>query len=444
MSTALAIASVTQVLKDLLNDGLINNDVTGIIGSTVVVTALPPDRIDTTTANEQSQLNLFMYQATTNAGWRNSSLPAFDSAGARVANPPLALDLHYILSAYGSNELHMEILLGHGMQLLHESPVLTRDAIRRSLTPPVSNVNANDLPLSLRALSTSNLADQVELVKISPEEMNVEEISKLWTAFGAKYRPTAAYHISVVLIESQRSTKAALPVQSRGIYVIPFKQPVINRVASQSALNAPVLTDQKILSGYRMVLQGYQFQNDIVRVNVGGLEVTPATADVSDSTISFTLPAALAAGVHGVQVVHPVLMGAPPQPHEGVVSKAEAFVLSPRIVSSQALNVTGGGNAPRSANIRLELSPAVTNTQRVILFMNELNPPDPQVPPRAYSFQLLLSTVLSPPGSLEIITIPVSGVRAGTYLLRVQVDGAESPLGSDASGRYNSPTIIIP
>jgi hypothetical protein len=182
MSTALAIAAVTQVLKDLLNDGLINNDVTGIIGSTVLVTALPPDRIDTTTANEQSQLNLFMYQATTNAGWRNNGLPAFDPAGSRVSNPPLALDLHYILSAYGSNELHMEILLGHGMQLFHETPVLARDAIRRSLTPPVSNVNANDLPLSLRALSTSNLADQVELIKISPEEMTDEDLAEIMPA----------------------------------------------------------------------------------------------------------------------------------------------------------------------------------------------------------------------------------------------------------------------
>lgn len=444
MSTALAIASVTQVLKDLLNDGLINHDVTGVIGSTVLVTALPPDRIDTSTTNEQSQLNLFMYQATTNAGWRNNGFPAFDSAGTRTGNPPLALDLHYVLSAYGSNELHMEILLGHGMQLLHETSVLSRDAIRRSLTPPVGGVSTGDLPLSLRALSTSNLADQVEQIKISPEEMNLEEISKLWTAFGAKYRPTAAYHISVVLIESQRSTKAALPVQARNIYVIPFKQPVISKVGSQSGPAAPVLFDQKILAGYRIVLQGYQFKNDIVLVNVGGIEVTPAIADISDTSITFTLPPSLAAGVHGIQVVHPTLMGSPLQPHTGVSSRSEAFVLSPRIISSQVLNVQGSGNAPRSATVRLQLSPDVTDTQRIMLLLNELNPPVPGVPPRAYSFQLLMSTVLSPPGSLDIINIPISGVRAGSYLVRIQVDGAESPLGTAANGDYNSPLITIP
>jgi hypothetical protein len=247
-----------------------------------------------------------------------------------------------------------------------------------------------------------------------------------------------------VLIEGQRSTKSALPVQARNIYVIPFKQPVINRIGSQATPAAPVSFEQKILAGYRIVLQGYQFKNDLVRVNVGGIEVTPAIADISDTAITFTLPGSLAAGIHGIQVVHPVLMGSPLQPHTGVSSRTEAFVLSPRIISSQVLNVQGSGNAPRSANVRLEVSPAVTDTQRVMLLLNELNPPDPGVPPRSYSFQLLLSTILSPPGSLEIINIPITGVRAGTYLVRIQVDGAESPLGAGANGNYNSPVITIP
>ena len=33
MSTALAIAGVTAVLRDLLNDGLINHDVNGVLGT---------------------------------------------------------------------------------------------------------------------------------------------------------------------------------------------------------------------------------------------------------------------------------------------------------------------------------------------------------------------------------------------------------------------------
>src|ERR1700743_1751623 len=238
MSTALAIASVTQVLKDLLNDGLINNDVTGTLGVNVKVTSLPPDRIDTTLASEDSQLNLFMYHTTTNMGWRNEGFPSLNAKGERISNPPLALDLHYLLSAYGSTELHPEILVGYGMQLLHETPVLTRDAIKTSLALNPS-VPPAQLPQYLRMLSTSELADQIEQIKITPQALSTEEIYKLWAAFLTRYRPTSAYHVSVVLIESKKSTKAALPVLQRNNYIVPFQQPVINKVQSQSAEGAP-------------------------------------------------------------------------------------------------------------------------------------------------------------------------------------------------------------
>ena len=45
MSSALAIAGVTAVLRDLLNDGLINHNVSGVLGATVTVSVLPPDRV---------------------------------------------------------------------------------------------------------------------------------------------------------------------------------------------------------------------------------------------------------------------------------------------------------------------------------------------------------------------------------------------------------------
>jgi len=48
MSNALAIASVTAVLKDLLNNGLIDHNVSKVLESDIMVTSLPPDRIDIT------------------------------------------------------------------------------------------------------------------------------------------------------------------------------------------------------------------------------------------------------------------------------------------------------------------------------------------------------------------------------------------------------------
>ena len=36
-----------------------------------------------------------------------------------------------------------------------------------------------------------------------------------------------------------------------------------------------------------------------------------------------------------------------------------------------------------------------------------------------------------------------SRVVAGTYLVRVQVDGAESVLSQDASGLFNAPRVVL-
>ena len=136
MSSPLAIASVTAVLKDLLNNGLIDHSLASTVGN-VTVTALSPDRIDVTTLNQQSQLNLFLYQVTPNAGWRNVGLPSRDSRGERTSNPPLAIDLHYLLTAYGALELHSEILLGYGMQRPRDAGP-DADGDRTALAPPTA------------------------------------------------------------------------------------------------------------------------------------------------------------------------------------------------------------------------------------------------------------------------------------------------------------------
>lgn len=215
MSTALAIAGVTAVFRDLLSDGFINHDATAVLGSTVTVSALPPDRVLSANGAEATQLNLFLYHVTPNRGWVNEGLPSRDnSGGQRLSNPPLALDLHYLLSAYGAAELHAEVVLGYAMQLLHENPVLDRRAIAIALNP--SPDVGTTLPTALRALSECGLADQIEQIKFTPEYLGTEEMSKLWTALTSPYRPTVAYVASVVLIEATFPTRSGLPVSPAG------------------------------------------------------------------------------------------------------------------------------------------------------------------------------------------------------------------------------------
>lgn len=242
MSNALAIAGVTAVLRDLLDTGLIDHKITDAMGQGVTVSAVAPDTIPIEGSSAKPQLNIFLHQVSANAGLRNLDLPTRDRNGDRVANTPLALDLHYLVTAYGTGDLQAEVLLGYAMQLFHETPMPPRSAIRTALNPPGASVDASLLPSVYQALRASDLAEQYEQIKITPAAMNTDEMSKLWSAIQAHYRPTAAYQVSVVLIQASRPGSAALPVLTRGPREDSAVDPAVKRergVAVHSGIELP-------------------------------------------------------------------------------------------------------------------------------------------------------------------------------------------------------------
>jgi Pvc16 N-terminal domain len=212
VSSPLAIGAASAVLRNLLDNGIVDEVP---LGTTVSVTALAPDLIKLDRPQDPPQLNVFLFQATPNAALRNNMLPSRSASGDRMANAPLALDLHYLITAYGKSDFQAEILLGYAMHLLHERSMLDRAAIRRALNPP-GTLDLSMLPPEYQLLSASDLADQVEALRIVPAVMSIEEMSKLWAALQSHYRPSAVYQVSVVLIEAKRPARNPLPVLSRG------------------------------------------------------------------------------------------------------------------------------------------------------------------------------------------------------------------------------------
>lgn len=412
MSTALAIAATTAVLKSLLDNRFSDPVVAASFGASgrPQVTVLPPDAvIPANTQLEDETLNLFLYQVTPNVGWRNVGLPSRDDQGERVTNPPLALDLHYLLTAYGNEPFHAEMILGYGVQLLHEISILTRGAIRTAL---------QGLPPASQVLATAELADQVEQIKLSPTGMSSEEISRLWSAFQTHYRPTAAYYASVVLIESRRPAKSALPVRDRRLLVLPFNRPVIETVAPQMAL----ITDL-------MTLQGQNLKGEIVRVRFGaGTLATPDLTTITNTQLTIALPTGLLAGVNTVQVVHLLDFGtgSPSEPHRGFESNVAAFVLRPQITTvlppPPALLTIA-----RGSSLALSVTPPIGREQRVAVLLGDRAILVPARPP-------------SDPSTATSFNCPIpNDFPIGVYLLRVQVDGAESPLDVDQNSA--SPTF---
>ncbi len=438
MSSALGLAGVSAVLADLLNNGVVDHDLAAMIG-TVKVSAKPPDRVVPGNGADPNQLNLFLYHVAPNSGWRNNGLPSRDAAGNRLTNPPLALDLFYLLTAYGEKDFNAEILLGYAMHLLHETPVLTREAIRKALRGPSAPVTGEILPTDFKTLVATDLAEQVEQIKIIPQSMSSEEMSKLWTALQTSYRPTAAYQVSLVLIEARRPTKQTLPVRERIVFVTPFQLPLIESIESAAGTNEPIAATSTLL------IRGQQLRGNITSVVIGGIKFTPTPANLGASEIKIPLPPALPdvlrAGIQSAQVVHEIDMGKPSVPHRGVESNVMAFVLHPKITVP----------ATASGSITVTFDPKVQRSQRVRLLLGERNPPPGGV---ANTFNIASppdNGILAPAQTdTATITFPLDGVTTGQqYLVRALVDGAESSLEVDTNelsptyNQYIGPTVNI-
>jgi hypothetical protein len=260
----------------------------------------------------------------------------------------------------------------------------------------------------------------------------------------------------VVLIESRRSVRSALPVadDKRHIYVIPFRQPLIEQAVNADGDIAP------IAAGATLAIRGRDLVGDQTFVNLDGIELTPAAGDTAPELITLPLtpplPAGLLAGVKGVQVVHKIKMGDPEADHPGTESNVAAFVLRPSITNGPTIGggdivgmtsstevVDGGTVQLRAGSLRLAFEPNVGKEQRVSLLLNQLNAAA-GLRPRAYTFRAPAGNGV-PDGSDDIgsVEIPFERVVAGTYLVRAQINGAESLLVPDGTGVFATPKVTF-
>jgi hypothetical protein len=237
-------------------------------------------------------------------------------------------------------------------------------------------------------------------------------------------------------------------VQSRAVRAIPFEKPVIDKVLSQAKKGDPIVENRPIVSGDNLVLKGSQLKGSETSVQLGPIEVTPADSDITSSQITVTIPAALEAGVQTVQVLQRVVLGSPPSGRRIVESNVVPFTLRPAIQHSSISGLQGSGNSPRSGSLDLTVVPAISELQQVRVLLNQVLPVSspPAKTSLGYSFEMtprLQSPPSAPPPPTNNISIPFKGIVAGTYLVRLEVDGAQSPVGTDNSGVYATPAVTI-
>lgn len=413
MSTGAAIAGTTQLLRMALQNFL--PDLSAPLGGQPTVSALPPDRI-TTGNSEPVQLNLFLYRTEVNPAWRNVALPVRSSRGDRLTQPMLGLNLHYLVSAYAKQDLHADVLLGHAMEVLHGLSGLTSAMVAQRYAGSAPPDVTNALWQLLRA---SGLDRQPDQLTVSLEPQSIDDISKLWSVLGEKYRPSAAYVVSVVLIEPKGPTAAPLPVtEAPRSAVVVRARPVIAGLTPDHLSYAV---------GAQVVLEGTGLLGDNTTVLVGDVDVTP-DAGASASRLVVRLPASLTAGVLPVRVRHSVAFDTTEKDFE----LSTALALTVRPVPGAATVLPAAAGVPR--RIRVPITPTVTPLQEVQLLLNTVG--------SSLSSTVAVQPLSAPATTLEF-PLPTT-LAAGTYVYRLSVDGASSELGRGPSGDFATPAVVVP
>ena len=393
MSNVLAIAATTRTLRNLL---LAQMPMLDTELSDLEVTLQPPDVARK--GISKAQLNLFLYQVVANAAWRNLDMPGQVRPG-ESAPPPLALNLHYVITAWGRGESDVDAIshrvLAAAMSTLHDRGVLDGNDIRN-------------------ALPDNDLANQFERVRVTLLPQSVDELSRLWTAFQTNYRTSAAYEAAVLLIDSQATMRAPLPVLRRG----PQDRGVIATASAAAALDALSYprAQPAVRLGEDIVLNGRQLTTDhaLARFNslrldapidiapqagdaVGTLRVRLATTPDDADAASRWAP-----GIYTVALlVQPP--GLPP-----LLSNELPLVLAP-VITLNPLSAAAGDFA-----LNVTCLPRLRDGQRVFLLFG-----DRLLPPQSISNP---SDMHEP----SVLVFQLTGVAAGTYTVRLRVDGADS------------------
>lgn len=411
MSNYLSIAAVTETFRQMLNDA-VGNDDSGVSGAQA--TAVRPNASTSGSSGLPAVgVNIYLYQISPNSSWRNEDLPTRQSDGSVAQRPRSAFDLYYLLSFYG-NEINMEPqrVLGSVVNTVHTQPLLTHERIRQ-----VKNSAVSADPTHY--LSKSDLEDEIELVKFSPIPLTLEELSKLWSVFfQVPYSLSIAYQASVVFIESSVPSRSSLPVRERNLLVIPYKRPVIKEVLPQ------IVHSEGIFS-----IHGENLGGEITKLKFGEILVEPDT--VSHKKITVNIPTSLPAGVRTVQVVHQVDFGTSSEPYSAFESNVVPFMLAPQIETPSPISIAAG------ETLSLSLKPPIAYYQKAALIIGDQTIPIPSRDPEG------------PPDSTTLDFPIPSYFPKDTFFLRVQIDGAQSPLETDTDpmsptfNQYIAPIIKI-
>jgi Pvc16 N-terminal domain len=440
MSNHLAIATVTATLARIVQTGI-----QSVTGSAPKVTMLQPSA---GSAIPEVGVNIYLYQVGPNTSYNNTDLTHRRPKGELIRRAQIGVDLSYMLTVYGDEQrMEPQIFMSTILKTLVDYPFLTGEMFRQTVEDP-----------QYEFLNNSTMQDQAERVRLTPLALNSSEAFQIWSQLPqANAALSILYQATVVLIEGDAMGDVPMPVTERRTYV-GQGQPYIDRVAHEAKDPRAAITLNSQLS-----IIGRNLQSADTKVRVGQVVLKPELLSNNQITLDLKSKQAvnLQAGVQSLQVLHSPPSRPAPEDRKGepdfaIESNAMAFILCPSIQESpEVVNLPPPGGwlggmfkaterDPRNGEITIKVDVLVTPTQRVLITMNKLLTKESKDELISFIFRAKDREM-----ETHSLIFPFEKLRPGEYLIRVQIDGADSELkidtkpGSTTFGQFIGPKVLI-
>jgi hypothetical protein len=193
MSDYAVLAAVSSALREILWEAIHADSVVDpLIASESAIVFTNPTGTARDSAN---RLSVWLYHVSENEFVKNQPLRPLDGD---LEYPPLALNLSYLLTPFGTSGEADHLILGKSMQVLFDNAVVL-------LSDPTNNIH--------------------EELHIVLARLPLNELSHVWEALREPYRLSVAYEIRVTRVDSTRRLTAAR---------------VIDRITPYESLPTPV------------------------------------------------------------------------------------------------------------------------------------------------------------------------------------------------------------
>lgn len=183
MLTSTTIVAVSVLIEYLLREELVRSG--SSLGNVKISTQPPPRNAD----EQESQINLFLWQIVAqpqlSPGLRRT-VAAQPDAHSRA----LPLELYYLLSMTSAQELMTEVLLGSTIACFEAHRFVEPETLERALAA----AEQQPRPI-LQGVRLRDAFQYVEGVAITPHALNIEELSRVWSALQIPMRPSVSYKV---------------------------------------------------------------------------------------------------------------------------------------------------------------------------------------------------------------------------------------------------------